>query len=85
VLPQNEELVTETQRGLNAGQIGVFQLIQTKRNQILAGQQSVRALANYWKARARFILLMTGKLPPEAGIDDNPVVLAAESANKGDR
>jgi len=85
VLPQNEELVTESQRQLNAGQIGVFQLIQTKRNQILAGQQSVRALANYWKARAGFILLMTGKLPPEAGIDDNPVVLAAESANTGDR
>ncbi|MGI9385090.1 MAG: TolC family protein [Methyloligellaceae bacterium] len=77
VLPQSRKLVTGSQRQYNAMQLGVFQLIQAKRRQIQAGQQYVEALSDYWKARARFALLMQGKLPGEGGNGGARIAAAA--------
>ena len=80
VLPQSRKLVAGSQRQYNAMQLGVFQLIQSKRRQIQVGQQYVQALSDYWTARAHFALLMQGKLPGEAGNGGTRVVAAANGS-----
>jgi cobalt-zinc-cadmium efflux system outer membrane protein len=64
VVAQNERLVRVTQANYNAMQVGIFQLLAAKRQQIISGQLYVNSLANYWRARARLMLLMSGRLPP---------------------
>lgn len=67
VVPQSQRLLTETQRQYNAMQLGVFRLIEAKQRQLRVAQESVTALAEYWRARVRFGVLMKGKLPDDQG------------------
>ncbi len=81
VLPQSKVLLLETTRQVNAMQESVFQLIQAKQRQIRSSQESVQALAEYWRARVRFSVLMRGKLPAnQAG----GTVQMAAAENQGD-
>lgn len=64
-------------------EIGIFQLLSAKRQQVTVGRQYVDSLANYWKARARFMLLMSGRLPPESLRSVEAV--ATGSAGAGER
>lgn len=81
VLPQSKVLLLETTRQVNAMQESVFQLIQAKQRQIRSSQESVQALAEYWRARVRFSVLMRGKLPAnQAG----GAVQMAAAENQGD-
>jgi cobalt-zinc-cadmium efflux system outer membrane protein len=43
-------------------QIGVFQLLQARRDQIDAGRAYVQTLLEYWQARAALDQLMAGRL-----------------------
>jgi cobalt-zinc-cadmium efflux system outer membrane protein len=64
VVPQNASVVRITQANYNAMQVGIFQLLAARRQEITSGQLYVNSLANYWRARARLMLLMSGRLPP---------------------
>lgn len=77
VLPQSQKILGESQRQYNAMQLGVFQLLQAKRQQIAAGRQYIRALRGYWQAVVRFHQLMSGSLP-DAGAGEMAEVAAAD-------
>ncbi len=52
LLPLREQIVEQTQRQYNAMELGVFQLIVARRDQVRTAQEYVIALRGYWHARA---------------------------------
>jgi cobalt-zinc-cadmium efflux system outer membrane protein len=63
MLPLQERIVAETQLQYNAMQVGAFQLLSAKRDQIEAGADYVNALRDYWQARSGLDLILAGRLP----------------------
>lgn len=63
ILPTQEKLLEETQLRYNGMLVGVFQLLQAKRDQIDAAAQYVQSLRNYWTARAELERAVGGRLP----------------------
>ena len=71
VLPLRARIVEETQRQYNGMLIGVFQLLQAKRDQVDAGRRYVEVLTEYWVSRADLERAVGGELrleesPPPA-------------------
>jgi cobalt-zinc-cadmium efflux system outer membrane protein len=64
VLPLQERIVTEAQLQYNAMQVGIFDLLRARRDQIEAGVEYVEVLREYWVARAEVLQLLSGRLPP---------------------
>jgi cobalt-zinc-cadmium efflux system outer membrane protein len=62
LLPIRERIVNETQLQFNAMNVGIFQLLQAKRDQVEAARSYVEALRQYWLARAELNQLMAGRL-----------------------
>lgn len=81
VLPQNQRILLGTQRDYNAMQESIFQLISARRQQILAGRQSIQAQRAYWTALVRFQQLMSGTLPD--GADSGSIEMASSAASGG--
>lgn len=70
LLPLRQAIVEETQLQYNAMQVGAFQLLQAKRDQIEAGRAYLAALRDYWTARVELELVLNGRLTrlsPAAG------------------
>lgn len=67
VLPLRKEILDQTQLQFNAMQIGVFQLLQVKRDQIEAGRQYIETLHDYWRSRAAVELTLAGVSPSNGG------------------
>lgn len=67
ILPLRKEILDQTQLQLNAMQIGVFQLLQVKRDQIEAGRQYIETLRDYWRSRAAVELTLAGVSPSNGG------------------
>lgn len=65
LLPLREEIVDRTQLQYNAMQVGAFQLLQAKQQQIDAGSSYVEALESYWIAEAELQQLLNGRLIDE--------------------
>jgi cobalt-zinc-cadmium efflux system outer membrane protein len=63
VLPIDERIVSEAQLQYNAMQIGVFQLLRDRQQQIETGVAYVLVLRDYWLARADLVQLLSGRLP----------------------
>jgi cobalt-zinc-cadmium efflux system outer membrane protein len=63
VLPLRERIVRETQLQYNAMQVGVFELLRAREQQIQAAISYVEALLDYWLARTDFEQLMHGRMP----------------------
>jgi len=63
VLPLRQQIVERTQLQYNAMQVGVFQLLQAKRDEIEAGRAYVETLTDYWLARAELERGVGGDLP----------------------
>jgi cobalt-zinc-cadmium efflux system outer membrane protein len=63
VLPLRQRIVEETQKEYNAMQVGAFQLLTAKQQEIEAGSQYIRALRDYWLARAELEQILSGGLP----------------------
>lgn len=61
LLPVHDEVLRESQLQYNAMQIGVFQLLNIKRDVIEAGIQYIEALRDYWIARANMELILAGR------------------------
>ena len=63
VLPVEQRLVAQTQLHFNGMYVGVFELLQAKRDEIAAGQEYIAALRDYWTARAELERAVGGRLP----------------------
>ena len=77
VVPQTQRLLDAAERQHNAMQIGVFELLQAKQQQIRAGEEYVRALTTYWRERWSFAQLLKGKLPDEQGGGGDTVAVSS--------
>jgi outer membrane protein, heavy metal efflux system len=64
VLPLRMRIVEQTQLQYNAMQVGPFQLLVAKQQQIDAGAAYIRALRAYWLARTQLDQILNGRLPP---------------------
>ena len=62
LLPLHERIVNETQLQYNAMQIGPFQLLRAREQQIETAVGYVNALREYWIARGDVALLLSGRL-----------------------
>jgi cobalt-zinc-cadmium efflux system outer membrane protein len=67
LLPLREQIIDETERQYNAMQLGVFELLLARREQIRTGQEYVLALRDYWGARSRLDQILAGRLVPLSG------------------
>ena len=62
VLPLRQRVLDQSQLEYNGMLIGVYQLLQAKRDQIAAGREYVVALREYWTARAALDAALGGAL-----------------------
>lgn len=62
VLPVRRRMLEETQLQYNAMQIGVFDLLRAKQEEVNAGREYVEALRDYWVARADLEKAVGGSL-----------------------
>jgi cobalt-zinc-cadmium efflux system outer membrane protein len=62
LLPLHERIVNETQVQYNAMQIGPFQLLRAREQQIETAVGYVNALRDYWLARGDVVLILSGRL-----------------------
>lgn len=67
ILPVQQRLRIQTQLRYNAMFLGVFQLLEVKREEVNAGRQYIESLRDYWVARARLDQLLMGQMPMEGG------------------
>jgi outer membrane protein, heavy metal efflux system len=67
LLPVRGEVLRESQLQYNAMQIGVFQLLTAKRDEVEAGGQYIQSLRDYWLARANLELILAGRNTLESG------------------
>jgi outer membrane protein, heavy metal efflux system len=68
VLPLRERIVRETQLQYNAMQLGVFDLLRAREQQIQAALAYVETLLDYWLARTDLEQLLSGRLPSPEGM-----------------
>jgi outer membrane protein, heavy metal efflux system len=65
LVPLRVAITMQSQLLYNAMDVGVFQLLEAKRREIEAGRAYVRALGDFWEARADLDQLMAGRLAEE--------------------
>jgi outer membrane protein, heavy metal efflux system len=65
VLPLREKVVEQSQLQYNAMQLGLFQLLTARREQVEAYRGYIEAVRDYWMARADLERLVGGRLPAE--------------------
>jgi outer membrane protein, heavy metal efflux system len=63
VLPLQERIVSEAQLQYNAMQVGIFDLLRDRQQQIETAVEYVEVLREYWVARADLLHLLSGRLP----------------------
>jgi outer membrane protein, heavy metal efflux system len=68
LLPLRERIVHETQLQYNAMQLGVFELLRAREQQIQAAIAYVETLLDYWLARTDLEQLLSGRLPGLEGV-----------------
>lgn len=61
LLPLRRRVLDDTQLQYNAMNVGIFQLLAARRDQIEAGRAYVEALRDYWTARAEMEQLLAGR------------------------
>jgi cobalt-zinc-cadmium efflux system outer membrane protein len=79
LLPLKQKIVDETQLQYNAMSIGVFQLLQAKRDQVETASAYIEQLREYWVARTRAEQLLSGRLGDQAPGDARVPIRAAGS------
>jgi outer membrane protein, heavy metal efflux system len=72
VLPLRQKVVEETQLQYNAMLVGVFQLLQAKREQIAAGATYIDHLREYWTARSNVEQLLAGRMAEASARETGP-------------
>lgn len=79
LLPLRNEIVKNTELEYNAMSVGIFQLLQSKRDQIRAAESYVDILHEYWTLRSQVEQLGIGRLP-QSFSSDTPVAMPATPA-----
>jgi outer membrane protein, heavy metal efflux system len=67
ILPMRDKVVDESQLFYNGMLIGLYQLIDVKREQVEAHAQYIAAVRDYWSARADLERAVGGQLPRARG------------------
>jgi cobalt-zinc-cadmium efflux system outer membrane protein len=67
LLPLLERIVNETQLQYNAMQLGVFDLLRAREQQIRVAVAYIETLRDYWLARTDLEQLLSGRLPSPNG------------------
>jgi outer membrane protein TolC len=62
LVPLGRQILGETQLRYNAMQLGVFQLLEAKRREILFRTRYIEALRDYWLTRVEMIHLLAGRV-----------------------
>ncbi len=62
MLPLQHRILNETQLEYNAMQVGVFELLRAKRDEIGAGKHYIEHLRDYWLARTEMDSLLSGHI-----------------------
>lgn len=83
VLPLSNKVLQGMQLEYNAMQIGVFDLLAAKREQLAAGIAYVDALEDYWKTRAAYEYLLAGGSPEVTGPSSMSMATGASSQDGG--
>lgn len=83
LLPLREQIVRDSQLEYNAMGLGVFQLLQAKRDQIEAARTYVELLQAYWTAHAEVEQLLAGRLPRAMAALDDVTGEAPPAAGRG--
>jgi cobalt-zinc-cadmium efflux system outer membrane protein len=85
LLPLRERIVNETQLQYNAMQLGVFDLLQAREQQIQAAIAYVGTLRDYWLARTELGQMLSGRLPSPNGMamerGERPQMLRANAGH----
>jgi cobalt-zinc-cadmium efflux system outer membrane protein len=68
LLPLRERIVNETQLQYNAMQLGVFDFLRAREQQIRAAVAYIETLRDYWLARTDLGLLLSGRLPSSSSL-----------------
>jgi outer membrane protein, heavy metal efflux system len=68
LLPLHERIVNESQLQYNAMQLGPFQLLRAKEQQIETAAAYIEALRDYWLARGDAGQILSGRLPNSNGM-----------------
>ena len=63
LLPLHERIVSESQLHYNAMQLGVFDLLRAREQQIQTALASIETLRDYWLARTALGQLLSGRVP----------------------
>ena len=63
LLPLHERIVNEAQLQYNAMQLGPFQLLRAREQQIQTAVAYIESLRDYWLARADVEQILSGRLP----------------------
>lgn len=71
-LPLAHEMLEQSQREYDGMQIGVFQLLQAKENEIEAGRRYIEDLREYWTARTEVEAILQGHVT-EFGMQITPL------------
>ena len=80
ILPLRRRILEQTQLQYNAMQVGAFQLLQAKQQQIEAGGRYVTALRDYWLARTELDLLLAGRMTSVRGANNESRPSAGEGS-----
>ncbi|MEO5894980.1 MAG: TolC family protein [Vicinamibacterales bacterium] len=83
LIPQRESVVARSQEQQNYMIIGVFELIQAKRQEYDAYQSYLEAIRDYWLARTELMRAVGTRLPSEA--TPTPIISGIPARQAGDR
>lgn len=81
VLPLREKVVEQSQLQYNAMQLGLFQLLSARREQVEAYRGYIEAVRDYWMARAELEQLVGGRLR-EGGAEPTPAPMQPSPATQ---
>ena len=83
IVPLRSRIVRESQRQYNAMQVGPFQLLLAKRDEIDSGRAYIRALERYWLAKTEVELLLSGSTPTSPSPAEDEQESIGRSAARG--
>lgn len=83
ILPIRQKVLDETQLHYNAMQVGVFELLQARQEQVRAGGEYIEALRDYWLARTEADALAAGHLPSDGPNEVSPEITAPGGSSDG--
>lgn len=68
LLPARQEVLEQTVLQYNAMQVGVFQLLQARRDQLDTARMYIETLREYWQTRAELEQILAGRLVGAMGV-----------------